>query len=65
MVFNDDIIIVGEKKERIEILSISKQMMIDTIDNIANEFLTIYCFSQENHVLIYHNKIIILLISKL
>ena len=54
-----------KKKERIEILSISKQMMIDTIDNIANEFLTIYCFSQENHVLIYHNKIIILLISKL
>jgi len=47
-----------KKKERIEILSISKQMMIDTIDNIANEFLTIYCFSQENHVLIYHNKII-------
>ena len=39
-------------------------MMIHTIDNIANEFLTIYCFSQENHVLIYHNKIIILLISK-
>ena len=45
----------SEKKERIEIFSISKQMMIHTIDNIANEFLTIYCFSQENHVLIYHN----------
>lgn len=64
MVFNDDIIIVGEKKRENWNTFNFKTNDDWTIDNIANEFLTIYCFSQENHVLIYHNKIIILLISK-
>jgi len=60
---NDDKIIVGggnKKKDRIKIISLSKQKIIHTIDGIENECLAIYCLSKENLFLISHNNIIIL-----
>ena len=60
---NDDKIILGggnKKKDRIKIISISKQKIIHTIDGIENECTAIYCLRKENLFLIAHNNKIIL-----
>ncbi len=60
---NDDKIILGggnKKKDRIKIISISKQKIIHTIDGIGDECTAIYCLSKANLFLIAQNKKIIL-----